>query len=372
MQERNLVSKVMSHIDLYSQEEFSRSLGFRSQFEPEGESNSPSPWGIAKFIRREIRRKGILTRRELRKVIEAYLLACGFTCDMNKIIRDVGSRMVNLGELVDLKVENQRGYAAIPSRWIRVNATDAVLLGTMEVKEHHFSPSQPGQFLRRFQIADSRKLISVLVKMGIEEQSIDSWFGEPNWKTLVDSSSSVETLNGLLETYIAELEHGGLPVSIGESKIKAITHQPGEFFGQPWTTGKSRWQSIANLEDGIYLAAHPGYNERQWHPVLLSIENGSGKSIALNCRNSIDDTFQLRNWLLIALSAKKQKHELICLSNDSHELRVTFPAPRQINDTLSLAGNQTGKWQQYYSTDWNLVKTLLLKEMPQVQFVDGP
>lgn len=362
----------MSHIDLYNQEEFSRSLGFVSLFEAEGETKSPSPWGIAEFIRREIRRKGLLTRRELRKVIEPYLLACGFDCDTNKIIRDVGSQMVNLGELVDLKVENQRGYAAIPSRWIRVSATVAVLLGTMKVKEHQFSPSRPGQFLRRFQIADSSNLISVLTKMGIEEQSIDSWFGEPNWKTLVDSANHVETLNGLLETYIAELEHAGLPVSIGESKIKAITHQPGEFFGQPWTDGKSRWQSITNLEDGIYLAAHPGYNERQWHPILLSLKSGSGKSIALNCRNNIDDTFQLRNWLLIALSAKKQKHELIRHNTGPHELQVMFPAPRQINDTLCLAGSQTGKWQQYYSTDWNRVKALFLKEIPQVHFVDGP
>jgi hypothetical protein len=357
----------MPTINLYDYDEFSSQIGFSDELQSEAEAALPSPWGIARFIRREVRRKGLVTRRELRKAIEPFLHACDFEGDVSKIIRDVADRMVEVGEITELKVENQRGYSAMPSRWVRINSTDAVLLGTADIQTYPFSPIHPWQFLRRFRIRDSRRLIADLSDIGVEEQSFEGWIGEPGWNALVNGSNTPETLNGLLELFISKLEHEGSRLLISESNVRAICHHPGRFFGHPWSVGKSRWKSVSQLKDGIYVGAQPGYHERQWHPVLLSIEAGEGRSLTLNCRNSVKATYEMRNWLLIALSAQKGQSEVIDANEETNEIQVTFPAPSQIKNILQLVGESTGKWQHYSSPDWNRVVEQLLLKFPQIQ-----
>lgn len=355
----------MTSISLYDQEGFAGKIGLSDHLECDEDKSAPSPWGIARLIRREVRRHGLATRRELRKAIEPFLIAAGFEGDVNKAIQPVAGRMVDVGELADLKVENQRGYSAMPSRWIRLSEMDAVLLGTTATETHRFSSYHPNQFLRRFRPSDD--IINDLARIGVREQSFDDWLGEPGWKSLVDPSQVIETLSGLLDWHLNKLDQEGSPLIVSETKVLAINHQPGEFFGSERKPERSRWTSPAKLEDGIYIAAQPGQNEHHWIPTLLRIDGSCGRSISLNCRNDSAATYDLRNWLLIALGAKIGKPEQLDADHGTSEIQCTFPIPTQIIRILSLMGEPTGKWQQYAVLDTRFASDLLVDVFPMLR-----
>lgn len=356
----------MTSISLYDQEGFACKLGLSDHLESDEDKTAPSPWGIARLIRREIRRHGLATRRELRKAIEPFLIAAGIEGDANKAIQAVAGRMVDVGELADLKVEKQRGYSAMPSRWIKLSETEAVLLGTTATETHRFSSYHPNQFLRRFRPSDD--IINDLALIGVSEQSFDDWLGQPGWKSLVDPSQEIETLAGLLDWQLNKLDQEGSPLFVTETKVLAINHQPGEFFGSERKPERSRWTFPSNLDDGIYLAAQPGQNEHHWIPTLLRIEGRDARSISLNCRNDSAATYDLRNWLLIALGRMNGKPEVIVADHEASELQFTFPASMQAIRILQLAGEPTGKWQRYAVLDSRSTMVLLSTALPQLKF----
>ncbi|TWT80637.1 hypothetical protein CA13_20820 [Planctomycetes bacterium CA13] len=355
----------MTSISLYDQEGFAGKLGLSDHLESDDDKSAPSPWGIARLIRREVRRHGLATRRELRKAIEPFLIAAGFEGDVNKAIQSVAGRMVDVGELADLKVENQRGYSAMPSRWIKLSDTDAVLLGTTATETHRFSSYHPNQFLRRFRPSDD--IINDLAHIGVGEQSFDDWLGQPEWKSLVDSSQEFDTLSDLLNWHLNKLDQEGSPLFVSETKVLAVNHRSGEFFGGERKPERSRWTSPSKLDDGIYLAAQPGQNEHHWIPSLLRIKGSDGRSISLNCRNDSVATYDLRNWLLIALGRMNGKPEVILADHETSELQITFPAPKQAIRILQLAGEPTGKWQQFSVLDSRSTMELLSTALPEIE-----
>lgn len=355
----------MNSISLYDQEGFAGKLGLSDHLESDADKTAPSPWGIARLIRREIRRHGLSTRRELRKAIEPFLIAAGFEGDVNKAIQSVAGRMVDVGELADLKVENQRGYSAIPSRWIQLSDKDAVLLGTTATETHRFSSYHPNQFLRRFRPSDD--IINDLARIGVVEQSFHDWLGQPDWKSSGDPSQKFDTLSDLLDWHLAKLDQEGSPLFVSETKVLAVNHRPGDFFGSERNPERSRWTSPSKLDDGIYLAAQPGQNEHHWIPALLRIEGNSGRSIFLNCRNDSAATYDLRNWLLIALGRMNGKPEVVLADHEASELQFTFPASMQAMRILQLAGEPTGKWQQYAVLDSLSTIELLSTALPEIE-----
>jgi|GEM_PF-2632064 len=355
----------MTSIALYEQEDFASKLGFSEHLESDEDKTAPSPWGIARLIRREVRRRGLATRRELRKAIEPFLIAAGFKGDVNKVIQAVVGRMVNVGELADLKVENQRGYSAMPSRWIKLSDTDAVLLGTTATETHRFSLYHPNQFLRRF--SPSGDIVNDLANIGVGEQSFDDWLGQPDWKSLLDRSQQVDTLSELLNWHINKLDEEGSPLYASETKVLAVNNKPGEFFGSERKPERSRWTPPSRLTDGIYLAAQPGQSEHHWIPTLMRIEGNEGKSIPLNCRNDSAATYDLRNWLLISIGEKNSTPERVDVSFESCELQCTFPITKQIERVMNLLGEPTGKWQQYAVLDPRVAAGLITHAFPMLQ-----
>ena len=355
----------MTTISLYEQDEFASRLGLSEHLEYDCDKTAPSPWGIARLVRREVRRHGLATRRELRKVIEPFLIAAGFQGDVNKAIQAVVGRMVDIGELAHLKVENQRGYSAMPSRWIKLSDTDAVLLGTTATETHRFSSYHPNQFLRRFRPSVGSR--NDLARIGVGEQSFDHWLGQPDWRSLLDPSQDIDTLADLLNWHIKKLDHEGSPLSVRETRILAVSHQPGEFFGSELTPERSRWTHPCKLNNGIYLAAQPGQNEHHWIPTLMQIEGDEGKSISLNCRNDSAATYDLRNWLLIAIGEKNATPERVDIFHDSCEVQCTFPITKQIERVLNLLGEPTGSWQRYTVLDLRVAAGLIGYAFPMLE-----
>jgi hypothetical protein len=355
----------MTYISLYDQEGFAGKIGVSDHLESDEDKAAPSPWGIARLIRREVRRHGLATRRELRTAIEPFLIAAGFEGDANKTIQSVAGRMVDVGELADLKVENQRGYSAMPSRWIRLSDIDAILLGTTATETHRFSLYHPNQFLRRFRPSDG--IVNDLARIGVDEQSFDDWLGQPDWESFLDCSQQVGALSDLLNWHINKLDEEGSPLFVGETKILAVNHKSGEFFGSERKPERSRWTSPSRLTDGIYVAAQQGQSDHHWIPTLIRIDGDESKSIPLNCRNSPPATYDLRNWLLIAIGEMYATPERVEISNEACELQCTFPITKQIERVLNLLGVPTGKWQQYAVFDPRIAAGLITHAFPMLQ-----
>lgn len=355
----------MTSISLHDREGFADKLGLSAHLESDLDKSAPSPWGIARLIRREVRRHGLATRRELRKAIEPFLLAVGFEGDANKVIQSVAQRMVDVRELADLKVENQRGYSAMPSRWIKLSDMDAVLLGTTATETHRFSLYHPNQFLRRFRPSDD--IVNDLASIGVGEQSFDDWLGQPEWRSLVDPAQELDTLSDLLDWHLNKLDLEGSPLSVSETSILAINHSSGGFFGSERKPERSRWTHPSRLENGIYLASQPGQNEHHWIPTLLRINGNEGKTISLNCRNDSAATYDLRNWLLIAIGEKTGNPEQIDVGRGDCEIQCSFPMPRQAGRILNLLGEPTGKWQQYVVLDSYVASNLIAYAFPMLR-----
>lgn len=355
----------MPSLKKYKHDHFSQELGLADHRDSNVEKRTPLPWGIARLIRREVRRRGLVTRRELRKAIEPFLVSSGFDVDAYKTIQEVAARMVEVRELSDLKVENQRGYSAMPSRWILISDVDAVLLGTTATKMHRFSSFHPSQFLRRFR--PSHSIVSDFVRIGISEQSFEDWLGETNWTLLATSSQRIDTLSELLAFYVNKLEQDGSPFRINQTTVLVVNRCPGEFFGSERNPAGSRWTHPRGLGDGIYVGAQPGQHERHWIPLLIKIEKGEGRSLALNCRNQTDLTFELRNWLLVAIGATARQPEVIDADYGASEIQCAFPAPSLIRSILTLVGERIGKWQRYAVRDVKATSELLARAVPEVQ-----
>ena len=354
----------MSHIQLHDTESISRRLGFSENLDLPLEETKPTRWGIARLIRREVRRRGLVTRRELHKTIEPFFLAAGFDEDTGAIIREVADEMVELREIADLKVENQRGYAALASRWIRLSDNVAVLLGTTATEKDRFHSCHPMQFLRRF--SPKADIIHDLENAGVYEQSFDDWLGRPAWLRFCKDGEQIESLEGLLSLHIDSLESEGAPFSKDSTSILAVRYQPGEFFGQPWDSGRNRWTIPSELPDGYYIGAQKGFSENQWHPLLLKISGDGCKSHFVNHNNSTADSFELRNWLLLALAARQGQRERVFVDHESSEIQVTCPLPAQVFRCIKLSGEATTGWR-YRVLDSIALIEMLNRAFPMVE-----
>lgn len=323
-------------------EELADRLGLSDHL-TEGDSPEPSPWGVARLIRREIRRRGLMTRRELRNSLETLLAASGFDNDAGGIIRNVADRMVVVGELADVRVENQRGYAAVPSRWIELSENEAVLLGTVCTEKHRFQSYQPKQFLRRFRPCDS--IVTDLDRIGVKQESFAEWCGPPEWLRLVRTDEGLTSLVDLWSWQVSQLHARGAPLDLQYTKTLAIAPQPGAYFGRPWSSGSTRWTKPIDLPDGCYLAAQPGYHERQWHPLIIEMTGGEARSLLVGQGLSSSEAYDLHNWLLLARAESMGVREKIMVDTHASEIALTFPPPRQLTRVLGLIGESIGSWK---------------------------
>lgn len=350
-------------------EELADRLGLSDHLDSEGDNPGPSPWGVARLIRREVRRRGLATRRELRNRIEALLVASGFDDDAGRLIRDVADRMVAVGELADIRVENQRGYAASPSRWIALSEKDAVLLGTVCTEQHRFHSSHPKQFLRRFRPSD--RIVSDLDRVGVTRQSFAEWYGPPEWLRLVRTNETLNGLEDLWQWHVSQLRERGASFDLQYTKTLAIAPQPGAYFGRPWSSGRTRWTKPIDLPDGCYLAAQPGHHERQWHPLIIEMTGGEARSLLVGQGLNSSEAYDLHNWLLLARAEVMGVREKIMVDTQVCEIALTFPPPRQLTRVLGLVGESIESWK-YNVRDAAAMTNLVSNEFVGVECVLRP
>lgn len=351
-----------------TKEELAVRLGLSGRFESGGDSPEPLAWGIARLIRREIRRRGLATRRELSKSIETLLRSSGFDDDVGGCIRGIADRMVMVGELLDVRVDNQRGYAALPSRWISLSKDSAVLLGTVFTEQHRFQSYHAKQFLRRFHPSGS--IVSDLDRIGVKRQSFAGWFGAPEWLRLARTDETLRGLGDLWQWYVSQLRDRGALLDLQHTKALAIVPKPGAFFGRPWSPGRTRWAKPGKLPDGCYLGAQPGYNERQWHPLIIEISGCESRSLLVGEGLKSSEAYDLYHWLLLARAESMEVREQIIVYTGSNQIALSFPAPRQLVSSLELIGESTATWK-YSLFDVAAVVDLIGNEFAGIEFVAG-
>lgn len=349
--------------------ELAHRLGLSDHQPSEGDGSEPLPWGIARLIRRELRRRGLRTRRELRNSLATFLSASGFDKDAGEVIRDVADRMVVVGELADIRVENQRGYAVLPSCWIELSGNDAVLLGTVCMEQHRFQSHHPQQYLRRFCPSDS--IVSDLDRIGVKRQSFTEWYGPAEWLRLARADETLTSLADLWSWHVSQLHARGAPLDLQNTKILAIAPEPGAYFGRPWKPGRTRWTKPADLPDGCYLAAQPGHRERQWHPLVIAMTGGEARSLLIGQGLSSIEAYDLQNWLLLARAEAMGVREKIMVDTRACEIAFTCPLPRQLTRVLGLIGEPSGSWK-YSVRDAAAMTNLVRNEFVGVDCVLDP
>ena len=305
----------------------------------------PSPWGIAEAIRREVRCRSVLTRRELKNALVPILQTAGYSEEAWSAIRKVAEDMVLVGELIEIRCDHQRGYAAMPSRWVRLGANQAAILGVVDTKKLNLAIKHPLQFVRRFDCNDIA-MIQTLAEQKTLEEDYPSWIGRPDWQTrgFCKSDECPESLSVLWAWQLNQLERFGDRFELAESSIVAVEPSPGNFFGS-CSKSDGRWRPVRDLPNGTYLAAQPGHTEMHWRPSFVSLSDGIGHSILLDSGDK--ETWEYFNWLLLARSVAEGYNELVLATEDSDQVQVTWPAPQQFRRLLCLIGEDIGKWRYH-------------------------
>ena len=332
------------------------------------DDKTPAPWGIASAIRREVRRRSIVTRRELRLRLEPLVQASGFGDDAWTHIRQVADELVQIGELQELHVDHQRGYAAQTARWVRLSETSAAILGVMETCYDRLEPEHPLQYVRRFDPRDS-EAVQALAERGIYEQTLEQWGGRPDWHQSTQEDRLPGTLSGLWSWYIDRLETAGAPLAPSDTVVQAVAPKPGDFFQVPPESNSGRWTSPAILPHGVYLGAQPGYNERHWKPLLIEVSEANSRSLFLDSGTEHETHWDLFCWLLMARGTSYPEREQIRVDCRKDLLQLTFPIPKHKQRLLKLYGESLGRWA-YHIPDLVTKRDDLREQFPAVQWID--
>ena len=332
--------------------------GLEAEFDALHESSVagvPKNWGLAELIRCELRRRGAMTRRELRQRLTPILDVAGFGPKSIERARELADEMADIGESAHVQIDGQRGWASRPSRWLRLGNCLAVVLGVSAIPNSIAGPTQDRQFVRRFDPTDISALRQ-LAAQGIEEQPLEKWIGTPDWHAWTKSANSARSLDELWRSQVHRLQERGDPFDPGDSKLLCVGPAPGSFFGQPVPGGQGRWVAPSQLPDGIYLGAQVGYSDSHWRPLLVELSNAKGTSLLLDVGSDSVATWELFRWLLIARGLAVGAEEIVDIN--ASEIQLTFPVPKQLTRYLKLVAESENNWRFQASTgfqqqDWH-------------------
>lgn len=153
-------------LNVLSIEDLASKWGLAAESDPS--AGVPKRWGLAEVIRCELRRRGAMTRRELRKRLTPILEAAGFNLKSIDNARELADDMADIGEFAHVQIDGQKGWASRPSRWVRLGNRLGAVLGAASVSDL-VSPTQEHQFVRRFDPTNDSILMQ-LSALGIEEE----------------------------------------------------------------------------------------------------------------------------------------------------------------------------------------------------------
>ena len=295
---------------------------------------------LADLLRAPLERWSLSPRSAILQHVRHQLEAAGVRERGSPMVTIVLDSLVRLGECVEVDVGYERYIAPAPPRWVPTGAGTGALLGATQVPtDIHELPRASGHDLvRRIRIKNDDDL-TALHLAGIRETSISEWLqplgylshaARRNGGMVRQDKMSLSYFWVQLETKLAD---HGLPLSEG-AEVRAVTGEPGRFFGQHHAEHcEGRWTDTAS--DGVWCAFRRGYGTTHWHPMLLSVNGAQRRGI---------DLFDLDEWHWALLGRAHRYGMDECVVRIDGDVRLTFPAPRQLTAAMDILGPRRAPW----------------------------
>lgn len=338
------------NIEQVTPEEFGRRIGlFR-----ENSDNSVFPSeGVARLIRKCIRRWGIVEESRVRIYLIRQLCVAGWEDGevLRTQVKNVIDLLVDIDDVARCSVYGRKHLAPSMPRAVKIADHNLIILGaTTEQLDSSLLGLSSGP-IRRVNVKDDN-MPFVLKAQGLRLFSLAEWRGTPDYFDHLrrrEATSQVlfdeRPIRYLWDRLIDALQRDGLPVGEPEA-YQILSGRPGGYFSNQEPMPGGRWNR-PNI-DGTWIGRRRGYGDQHWHYVLLQVEDGEPtRAFDFYNKDEVD-------WAILARGVALWQEEAVDLKETI--LSLTFPAPKQLLNTLRLVADPAEKpwsWRLPEGLGWD-------------------
>lgn len=282
------------------------------------ENDLPSLSGIAFAARAAVSAWRSPPRQRVSTYLARQLIAVGVDDEAaRQSVRETLDSLLEIGEFASIRLDGKTCLVLARASAVRISEEICVLLGD---QPDDLIPAQSGSIARHVRdiTGEERAL------------TFSEWIGPPDFTAHAARRGGLPgNLHDYWASLSASLQQQGQPIGLENVRILSLPPgPPNHFFGQvsaPAVAG--RW--TRTVGDGIWCAARPGRNEQHWHPILLHVGEGKGRSFDLF-------DWDEWNWALLARGRAVSAPERQNWSSDM--LAFEHPVPAQFVRALKLLG----------------------------------
>jgi len=323
------------YLSVISREEYAEELGVVAR------DGSLIRRNIAKLLREPLSRWGLSPRRALLQFVRDQLEAAGLsevvqTPDVRKIL----NKMLSLGECQQVYVNYEDYVAPCSPRWIPTGAKTGALLsvGSDPAEISVLEQSNQDDIVTRVSVIDEVDEATLHIA-GFRRCLIEEWLRPLNYIRHVvrrlgqPVRGDTMPLEAFWELLCVALSRDGS--LLGEDAVaRILSGPPGTYFGRHNTLNcEGRWTDDA--AEGIWCGYRRGYSDAHWHPIIVAID---GKKRRILDLYNVDEW----QWALLARGRASGCHEQ--LVRNGQQIKLTFPAPLQLETAMDLLGPRAGPW----------------------------
>ena len=297
--------------------------------------------GVAGLLRQPLSRWGLSPRRAVLRFAREQLDAAGLielfpAPEVGKVL----DQLQAMGECQEVSVGRERYVVPSVPRWIPTGDKTGVLLSVGPVPDGLalLEPTSPDDVVRRIRAANEDDL-AVLHFAGFRRCSMEEWLrplhylrhGSRRLGRLVRQDTL--PLDAFWELLVQSLTQDGH--LLGEdAEVRVLSGSPGSFFGpHDGVDCEGRWSAAAG--DEVWCGYRRGYGDAHWHPVIVSIDGRERRCL------DVYDGDEWR-WALIARGRAKGASERV--KQEGVKVKLSFPAPTQLQTAMDLLGSRDGAW----------------------------
>ena len=315
-------------MQVITREQFTRELGII------GDEGELSERGLADLLRPPLARWGLSPRTALLRHARDQLEAAGVRDQASPLMNQILDRLVCLGECEEVWIGHERYLAPTLPRWVQTGATTGALIGVGRFPKDlvELPPGGGHDLVRRIRIQDDDDL-AALHMAGVRQTSIEEWLRPHGYlrcaarrKDRVVRSDKL-TLSQFWDLLVESLAESGLPLG-NEAEVRAVTGEPGAFFGRyQGPRREGRWSEA--VPDGVWCAYRRGYGDEHWHPIIVTVDDGERRAL---------DLFDADEWRWALLARGRSIGVVEQIDRLEDRVQLHFPAPRQFAAAMDLLG----------------------------------
>ena len=327
---------------MITREEFARRLGIV------GEDGKIIERGVAELLRAPLARWGLSPRAAVLRHARDQLEAAGVRDQASPNTAKVLDWLIRLGECEEVRVGHERCIAPALPRWISIGCGTGAFLSVGRLPEGVVEHSHRGvayDVVRRICVRTDDDLAAMRMA-GVRQVSFEEWLRPHGYlrhaarrrRGVVRSDEL--SLSRFWDQLVSLVANDGLTLD-DEAEVRFVTGEPGGFFGRHGSEHcEGRWSETA--PDGVWCAYRRGYGNVHWHPIIVSVDAGKRRVLDLF------DGDEWR-WALLARGRYTGNDERVERLDD--QVRLTFPAPRQLIAAMDLLGARCAPWSWVVDRD---------------------